>query len=358
MSTRNNQPNRQSISTPSNRLPTKRPTDIKTVDKDKHRRRNTFITAVSISVVIILIISIAYYLIYVMPFQRIIIKVDNDVVKIDYFLKRALNSSSDDPIGETINTLVEELIILQEASKYGIEVSGEDIDTALHDAAKGDSESITDAEYKEWYRQLLNSTQFSDKQFRDLVKRSLLRQRMIQYMADITPTTTEQDRLSIIVVKTYEEALSVKERVDNGEEFASLARELSLDTITGQNGGDMGWFPVGILEGRFQYVLKDLDIGKCSEPTINNLATENSATDTTDYAVFMITEKDVAREVQPEYLTALQVKTYTDWLYEQEGIREIKYYSIHGGNYDDETNAWLNYQLQRMEKGRTSSSTE
>ncbi len=359
MPTPNYQPNRQSASTPSHRQQTKRAPDTKAADKEKNKRRNTFITAVSIFVVIILVISIAYYLIYVMPFQRVIIKVDNDVVKIDYFLKRALNSSSDDPIGQTLfESLVNELIIMQEAPKHGIDITDQDIDTALHDAAKGSSESITDDEYKEWYRQLLNTTQYSDKQLRDLVKRSLQQQRMAQLFADNTPSVAEQGHLWVIVVKTYEEALSVKERADNGEEFASLAREVSLDTESKENGGDIGWFPFGFLEDRVQYVLAALDIGKCSEPIINNTGTDASDTASQDYALFMISEKDVAREVQSEHLDALKAKAYTDWLNAQWGTKEVNYYSIHGGNYDSETQAWLYYHLQRLKKGTTSSSTE
>jgi foldase protein PrsA len=359
MSRSNNQPNRQSASTPSHRQQTKRNKDTEAADKEKNKSRNTFVTAVSIFVVIILIISIAYYLIYVMPFQRVIIKVDSDVVKIDYFLKRALNNSSDDPIGQTLfDSLVSELIVRQEAPKYGINITDQDIDTALRDTAKGSNESITDDEYKEWYRQLLNTTQYSDKQLKDLIKRSLEQQRMAQYFADNTPTVAEQGHLWIIIVKTYEEALTVKERADNGEEFASLAREVSLDTESKENGGDIGWFPFGVLDDRIQYALAALNIGRCSDPVINNPGTEATDIETQNYALFMVSEKDVAREVQAEHLGILKARAYTNWLNEQWSTKEVHYYSIHGGNYDSETQAWLNYQLQRMSKGRAGSSTE
>src|SRR4030042_4365654 len=279
MSTPNYQQNRQSANNPSHRRQTKKIPDTKAADKEKNKLRNTFITAISIFVVIILVISIAYYLFYVMPFQRAIIKVDNDVVKIDYFLKRALNSSSDDPIGQALfESLVNELIIMQEAPKYGIDITDQDIDTTLHDIAKGSSESITDDEYKEWYRQLLNSTQYSNKQLRDSVKRNLQQQRMAQLFADNTPSVAEQWHLYAIIVKTSEEAIRAKERADNGEEFASLAREVSLDTESKENGGDIGWFPIGYLDTNVQFILADLEIGECSEPIINNPGTDASDT--------------------------------------------------------------------------------
>jgi foldase protein PrsA len=338
----------------SRRQPTLKPDqDENSPDIAKKKRRNTLIAVVSIFVVICLVIGVGYYLIYVMPFQRPIIKVDNDVIKINYLLKRAMNSSSDDPIGGLFETLVNEIIVRDEAPKYGINVTDQDIDQTLRDAAKGDSDSISDAEFNEWYRQILNTTQYTEKQFRDIVKCSIEQQRLAQYFADNTPTTAEQGHLWMIVVKTYDEAAAVKERLDNGEEFASVAKELSLDASTAENGGDIGWIPFKALESRFEYAVSDLEIGKCSDPVINDTGDQTNP-DTMTYAVLMVSEKDASREVTSDYLTALQTRAYTDWLNSQWADRDIKYYGIHGGNYDNVTSAWLNYQLSRL---KTSSST-
>ena len=363
MTTGNIQPNKRTANVSSNQQQAKKSPDIKTADKEKKKRRNTFITVISISLVISIIIGLAYYLIYVMPFQKAFIQVDDDIVKIDYFLKRTLNSSSDSAIWDMMNTLVEELVVMQESTKYGINVTDQDIENTLRNIAKGSSESITDAEFAEWYRQLLNNSQLSDSQYRDFVKRTLLRQRMAQLLADNTPNVAEQGHFWIIIVKTYDEAVAVKERADNGEEFSSLARELSLDTVSGEQGGDMGWMPYGILEDRFLYVVSDLDIGKCSEPVINNPATEssnsNTTEDTTNYALLMVSEKDVAREVTAEQLEYLKAKAYNDWLNAQMETKVIKFYGLHGGGYDSETDAWLSYQLERLRKGISSeTSTE
>lgn len=358
MPKRKEQPIDKTVSNAQRRQPLKPSQDDNTKDREKKKRRNTLIAAISIVVVICLVIGIGYYLIYVMPFQRPIIKVDSDVVKINYLLKRALNMNTQDPIGQGLfETLVNEVIVKNEAPKYGINVTDQDVDQAMRDAAKGDSESISDAEFNEWFRQLLNTTQYTDKQFRDIVKRSIEQQRLSKYFADNTPTTAEQGHIWSIIVKTYDEAVAVKERIDNGEEFASVAKELSLDTTTGENGGDMGWIPFKAMESRFEYTVSNLEIGKCSEPVINDPG-DSSNPDTMTYAVFMVSEKDAAREVTQDYLGALQARAYTDWLNSQWESREIKYYGIHGGNYDDVTSAWLNYQLSRMKAGTSSATTD
>jgi foldase protein PrsA len=345
------QSNTQSSDNPQRRPPRNQSQDLTSTDKEKKRRRNTLITVISIFVLISLVIGIGYYLIYVMPFQRTIIKVDNEAIKINYLLKRALNSSSEDPIGQgLLETLVNEIIIKLESPNFGIDVTEEDIETELRNAAKGESESITDAEYDAWYRQLLNNTQYSEKQLHEIVKTSIQQQRVMQYFTDTTPKTAEHGYIWTIVVQTYEEALAAKERIDNGEEFASVAREISRDSTTSEQGGEIGWVPFKALESRFEYALTGLEIGKCSEPVINNMGDETNP-ESINYAVFMVSEIDVAREVSEDYLGTLQSRAYADWLNNQWTTREIKYFSIDGGNYDDVTQAWLNYQLRRMREG-------
>lgn len=359
MGTRNTQPGKRqtNISTGGQGLrksATSISSDSKLVDKNRQRRRNTWIVAISISVVISLIIGIAYYLIYVMPFQRVIIRVDDDVIRVNYLLKRALNSSTDEPLGIGMLSLLSyELIVMQEAPNNGIIVTEQDIDKYLYDMAKGDGENITDAEYQEWYRQILNNTSYTDKELRNLTKVTLYQQRMYQLIGDNLPPVAEHWRLSVIIVKTYEEAQSVQERIANGEEFASLAREVSLDTVSKENGGDIGWFPRDYLNTNIQFLLAQLNIGECSDPINNNPGTETD-TESQSFAVYTISEKDMTREIQPEYLDTLKSNAYQNWLDEQERNKNVEYLGIYGGGYDSATQAWLYYQLQRLEKGRTS----
>jgi len=49
-------------------------------------------------------------------------------------------------------------------------------------------------------------------------------------------------RASHILVDTEEEAQKVIERIKEGEDFSDLAKELSLDTASGANGGDLDYF--------------------------------------------------------------------------------------------------------------------
>jgi len=60
--------------------------------------------------------------------------------------------------------------------------------------------------------------------------------------------------------------MEIKERLDDGEDFAALAKEFSDDTTTANIGGDMGWFPQEAYGDRVYQTLTALQPGEISEP--------------------------------------------------------------------------------------------
>ncbi|MEQ8444116.1 MAG: peptidylprolyl isomerase [Alphaproteobacteria bacterium] len=62
----------------------------------------------------------------------------------------------------------------------------------------------------------------------------------------------EEINVSHILVESREEAESVIQRVTAGEVFADLARELSIDTGSGANGGALGWSRRGMFVPEFE----------------------------------------------------------------------------------------------------------
>lgn len=76
----------------------------------------------------------------------------------------------------------------------------------------------------------------------------------------------EQVHARHILVATEEEARRVLERLKAGEDFAQLARELSRDTASGKNGGDLGWFGRGVMVEPFEEAAFALEVGQWSEP--------------------------------------------------------------------------------------------
>lgn len=71
---------------------------------------------------------------------------------------------------------------------------------------------------------------------------------------------------SHILVETEEESAAVVARLNAGEDFAALAQELSLDPGSGANGGQLGWFGLGMMVPEFEQTVAELDVGAVSDP--------------------------------------------------------------------------------------------
>lgn len=73
-------------------------------------------------------------------------------------------------------------------------------------------------------------------------------------------------RASHILVKTEEEALDARKRLEQGEDFAGLARKISLDLATKFKGGDLGPIKKGQTIPQFEKALLGLKVGEISQP--------------------------------------------------------------------------------------------
>ena len=68
-----------------------------------------------------------------------------------------------------------------------------------------------------------------------------------------------------ILVDTRVEAEAVIARLEGGADFAETAREISTGP-SGPNGGDLGWFGIGMMVSEFEVAVIALEVGQISEP--------------------------------------------------------------------------------------------
>ena len=73
-------------------------------------------------------------------------------------------------------------------------------------------------------------------------------------------------RASHILLETEDEAAQVHDRIKKGEDFATLAKELSRDKGSAEKGGDLGFFGRGKMVPEFERAAAALKPGEVSEP--------------------------------------------------------------------------------------------
>ena len=77
-------------------------------------------------------------------------------------------------------------------------------------------------------------------------------------------TETEYNAAHLLV-ETEEEALAAKARIDGGEVFADVAKEVSTGP-SGPNGGSLGWFGAGQMVTPFEDAVMNMEVGGVSDP--------------------------------------------------------------------------------------------
>lgn len=101
--------------------------------------------------------------------------------------------------------------------------------------------------------------------YRQLIKFHLL-QIKLSDVYNQNPEKSEQVWARHILVKTEVEGDIVINRITSGEDWAAVASEVSLDTGTKVNGGDLGWFARGTMVAPFEDAAFALDLGEISQP--------------------------------------------------------------------------------------------
>ena len=304
--------------------------------------------AMVVLVVLGLAIGIGYYVIYVVPFQYTIVKVNDAEINIDYFIRR-LQGGTADNIFTMIETVINEELIRQGAPRYGIKVTDEEVTDELRATARGENQTISEAEFRTWYRTQLNESRLSDAEFKELTRTYAMGRRLQEYLAERTSSVAEQVHLHYILAESYDDALDAAAKLNEGADFAELAAQISLDVESGKQGGDLGWWPLAALGLKYEAyyltppeTLFNLAIGKVSSPIMMD---QESGI----FAIFMVSERAVAREIDEGKLEVVKGRRIEKWLTAETVAQDV---TLHGRNngFDSETHAWIQWQLARRQQ--------
>jgi len=233
---------------------------------------------------------------------------------------------------QALEMMIEDELIRQGAEERGITVTEEEIDRAIEESYGYQREpvtptttptptvtateaitptptlpAVTEEQFEEAYQQSLVAIAkvgISEGFYRDMVRRGLLRSKMWEVVGREVPTSEEQVRVRRIVLETEEEAEAVRERLKAGEDFATLAQELSIDEFTRENGGDVGWMAFDERDLSFSAMAFQLEVGEISQV----IETARG------YEILKLEEKDEDRELDPATLERRKNTAFSTWL--------------------------------------------
>jgi parvulin-like peptidyl-prolyl isomerase len=164
------------------------------------------------------------------------------------------------------------------------------------------------------YQQFLSSSNISDSDVQWAMGLIQRRNNMQNYLADQITSPTRQVLVRGITLSTQKDAESVLKQLQGGADFATLAKQKSLDSNTKSKGGELGWLAPG------QYMLNDAsnlsaNVDKwISDPsrTVNQLSPV--IPDNGTYHILQIEQIDPSHAISSTDLTALQNNALKYWI--------------------------------------------
>jgi len=183
--------------------------------------------------------------------------------------------------------------------------------TVAPDAARATAESRLD----QYTTNFLEPSDMSREDYRRLiVEPELARTRVREQLESQVPQRAEQIHAAHILVATEDAAKAVVDRLNNGEEFAAVAQEVSTDTQTAGNGGDLGWFPRGVMVDAFEEAAFALEPGQVSAPVQSSFG----------WHVITVFEHEQDRPLTLEMVQSLKVRAFNDWIQQQRDASDIQ----------------------------------
>jgi parvulin-like peptidyl-prolyl isomerase len=169
-----------------------------------------------------------------------------------------------------------------------------------------------DTNYSEYVLALRRQVGMTEDRFRQLFEGTVYRRKLGEALGAELPTSEEQVHARHILVQTEDEAKAALARINAGEDFATLATELSLDTSA--QGGDLGWFPRGQMVSEFENAAFALEPGQISQPISS----------TYGYHIIQVLERDSNHPLDDVVLEQRKSSALDTWLTEQRAADTVK----------------------------------
>ena len=231
------------------------PRQISHWEQQKKRQRIVLITGIFVIVVALAFIGAGWYLGQYKPLHETVTKVNDTEFTMDYYVEMLKIENSGQPASYlpyiadgVLQDIQRNELVRQGALELGITVPDEEV------------------------KKMLKENDLPDKEvYRALVSLQLLTERLLaEHFDPQVPLSAEQRQVLAMMLESEPQALEVRTRLENGEDFGELAEEMSLEPISRNNGGDLGWVPKTILQDMLKTPIADdifrHEVGVLSQP--------------------------------------------------------------------------------------------
>ena len=245
----------------------------------QQKRRQRFITilgAIIIASVLGVVLS-GWIIGYYQPLHQTVIKVNDTEFNMDYYVKMFKFYAKGQPpqysqyLADSVMEVIERNeLIRQGAEKLSITVTDDEAEAKL----KSRDPSLS-------------------KDYRDITRTEMLVVRLRdEHFDQEVPVFAAQRHIIAMFLESENRAGEVRDRVKNGEDFGELAGELSLESFTQSEKGDLGWHSRDILTemlgsdivGEYAF---NAGVGAVSEPVYDETRIKNAG-----YWLIEVLERD------------------------------------------------------------------
>lgn len=181
--------------------------------------------------------------------------------------------------------------------------------------SRDDALATADSNFEVLDENFLETAGMSRDDFERLVGRpQLARVKVSEQLAADIPPRAEQAHASHILVATREAADELLNGRLQNEDFAVVAEEVSTDTASAANGGDLGWFPRGVMTGPFEEAAFSQEIGVLPEEPVQSEF---------GWHIILVHEREDDRTLTVSMLNSLKSNAFNVWLEDQRSQADI-----------------------------------
>jgi len=212
--------------------------------QQQKRHRLFMIAGISVIAVVAGVIGGGWYRDEYLPMRETVIKVNDTEFSMGYYVdmlelqgQQYMELFPPDQAAMYLETLADQVdqyiqqteLMEQSASDLGIVVSDAEVTAKLNEP-----DSPLSADYS------------------DMLRRDLLIEKLLSdYFEKQVPTVAEQRHVKAMFLESESQAVSVRARLKEGEDFDTLAEELSLYKFSEEEASDLGWHPETVLSDEF-----------------------------------------------------------------------------------------------------------